>query len=114
MCSNSHLAIVNLLNKVGKSNSKSNSQSNGQSNGSPHAFVKVGGPPVRLSASGVFAKDSARALSLVRSQGVRLVGATAWTLCREEWESAFDYLFVDEAGQVSLANFVGISVIIYY
>jgi predicted RecB family nuclease len=33
-----------------------------------------------------------------------LVAGTAWLLTREELDSAFDYLFVDEAGQTSLAD----------
>lgn len=33
-----------------------------------------------------------------------IVGGTAWLFAREELEGTFDYLFVDEAGQVSLAN----------
>lgn len=28
--------------------------------------------------------------------------------CREEWEGTLDYIFVDEAGQFSLANAVGV------
>ncbi len=40
--------------------------------------------------------------------GPVLVGATAWGFCREEVTGAFDYLFVDEAGQVALAMLVGI------
>ena len=35
-----------------------------------------------------------------------LVGATAWYFARDENNQAFDYLFIDEAGQVSLANIV--------
>lgn len=34
----------------------------------------------------------------------RLVAGTAWLFAREELDQAFDYIFVDEAGQVSLAN----------
>jgi uncharacterized protein len=33
-----------------------------------------------------------------------LVAGTAWLLCREDLDSTFDYLFVDEAGQTSLAD----------
>jgi len=36
--------------------------------------------------------------------GRHIVGATAWFFCREENIQAFDWLFVDEAGQVGLAN----------
>lgn len=38
-----------------------------------------------------------------------VVGGTAWLFSRDELEGAFDYLFVDEAGQVSLANMVAMS-----
>ncbi|MFH0945423.1 MAG: TM0106 family RecB-like putative nuclease, partial [Planctomycetota bacterium] len=38
-----------------------------------------------------------------------LIGGTAWLFARPEMVSRLDYLFVDEAGQVSLANLVGMS-----
>ena len=38
-----------------------------------------------------------------------IVGGTAWLFSRDAVEGAFDYLFVDEAGQVSLANLVAMS-----
>jgi uncharacterized protein len=34
----------------------------------------------------------------------QVVGGTAWLFAREEFDQEFDYLFVDEAGQVSIAN----------
>jgi superfamily I DNA and/or RNA helicase len=40
--------------------------------------------------------------------GPVLVGGTAWVFSRPELAGAFDYLFVDEAGQVSLANAVAV------
>ncbi len=36
----------------------------------------------------------------------QLVAGTAWLFAREELDQAFDYLFIDEAGQVSLANVI--------
>ncbi len=39
----------------------------------------------------------------------RLVGGTAWLFCRDDLEQRLDYLFVDEAGQVPLANLVGMA-----
>jgi len=36
----------------------------------------------------------------------QLVAGTAWVFARPEHDRAFDYLFVDEAGQVGLANIV--------
>ncbi|MBL7480572.1 TM0106 family RecB-like putative nuclease [Legionella bononiensis] len=38
-----------------------------------------------------------------------VVGATAWGLSRDELEYQFDYLFIDEAGQVSVANLIAMS-----
>jgi uncharacterized protein len=38
------------------------------------------------------------------ARGKNVVGATAWFFCRDENVQAFDWLFVDEAGQVGLAN----------
>ena len=41
--------------------------------------------------------------TLYRAQ---IVGGTAWVFAREEFDQNFDFLFVDEAGQVSIANLV--------
>ena len=38
-----------------------------------------------------------------------LAAGTAWLLTREEMDSGFDYLFIDEAGQVSLADALALS-----
>ncbi len=38
-----------------------------------------------------------------------VVGGTAWLFCRPEWIGQLDFLFIDEAGQVSLANTVAMS-----
>lgn len=40
------------------------------------------------------------------SDAFQLVAGTAWLFSREEANQSFDYLFVDEAGQVALANIV--------
>jgi len=40
----------------------------------------------------------------------QLVAGTAWLFARPEFDRAFDYVFIDEAGQVSLANVVAIGV----
>jgi predicted RecB family nuclease len=39
-----------------------------------------------------------------------LVAGTAWLFSRPEHDQAFDYLFIDEAGQVSLGNLVAMGV----
>jgi predicted RecB family nuclease len=38
-----------------------------------------------------------------------VVGGTAWLFSREDFDTSFDYLFVDEAGQVSIANIVAMA-----
>lgn len=38
-----------------------------------------------------------------------VIGTTAWGFARADLEQAFDYLFIDEAGQVSVANLIGMS-----
>jgi superfamily I DNA and/or RNA helicase len=40
----------------------------------------------------------------------QLVAGTAWLWARPEHDQAFDYLFIDEAGQVGLANVVAMGV----
>lgn len=44
-----------------------------------------------------------------RLASARIVGGTAWLFSRPEHEKRFDCLFVDEAGQVSLANLLAMS-----
>lgn len=44
------------------------------------------------------------------TSGHQLVAGTAWLFAREEHDRAFDYLFIDEAGQVGLANVVAMGV----
>jgi uncharacterized protein len=39
----------------------------------------------------------------------KLVGGTAWFFAREDVAGAFDYVFVEEAGQFSLANLVAVA-----
>ena len=38
-----------------------------------------------------------------------VVGGTAWLFSRGDFDASFDYLFVDEAGQVSIANIVAMA-----
>ncbi|MCC5013791.1 MULTISPECIES: TM0106 family RecB-like putative nuclease [unclassified Legionella] len=42
-------------------------------------------------------------------QAACVVGTTAWGFARADLVQAFDYLFIDEAGQVSVANLIGMS-----
>jgi DNA polymerase III delta prime subunit len=96
--SNSHKAIVNLLRSC-------NVQMEGSLSG-----IKVGGDgedPLFAEATKLVAvASSADAMSKYHG-GV--VAGTAWLFARPEWIGKLDYLFVDEAGQVSVANLAGMS-----
>ena len=52
------------------------------------------------------ARVQATASNDIAAQGPHIVGGTAFFFARDENIQAFDWLFVDEAGQVSLANMV--------
>jgi uncharacterized protein len=48
--------------------------------------------------------DNDEALHLLQSGEVNVLGATSWLWCREDFRDSVHVLFVDEAGQMSLAN----------
>ncbi|HRI04910.1 MAG TPA: TM0106 family RecB-like putative nuclease [Pyrinomonadaceae bacterium] len=101
VASNSHKAVVNLLIACGKV-----ARENGRSlNG-----IKVGGESEGelFSDNTTFChvSDGGKAFDAY-SNGV--IGGTAWLFTRPEWEGQLDFLFIDEAGQVSLANVIAMS-----
>ena len=53
--------------------------------------------------------DNAEALDALRFNRARVLGGTSWMWAREEFFEAVDVLFVDEAGQLSLANVLAIA-----
>ena len=94
MTSNSHKAIDNLLMAVAKRAREAGVElraikkiSNGEGPSDPAIEVTTDNEDPRLGA-------------------YPLVGGTAWLFARAEHDQQFDYLFADEAGQVSLANIV--------
>jgi hypothetical protein len=93
---NSHKAILNLMS----------------------ACAKVSGghlPCVKLKTDkeDLFFKECVGARPAASAKEVtpadRLVGGTAWDFSSESFREGFDVLFVDEAGQMSVANLVGMS-----
>ncbi|MEX1129739.1 MAG: TM0106 family RecB-like putative nuclease [Vicinamibacterales bacterium] len=50
-----------------------------------------------------------KALDAIESGEVQILGGTGWLWARDEFAGAVDVLFVDEAGQMSLANALAIS-----
>jgi len=103
VASNGHKAIINLLEACGEAERKVGGTLRG---------IKVGGEEedgktlYADNSSFWFVKDAAKAQSEY-SGGI--VGGTAWLFVRPEWEDQLDYLFIDEAGQVSLANTIAMS-----
>src|SRR4029453_3260677 len=53
--------------------------------------------------------DNPEALAFIRQPGGRVLGGTAWLWARGEFRESVDVRFVDEAGQMSLANVLAVS-----
>lgn len=94
--SNSHKAVNNLLSGVVKAAGEVGFRFQG--------FKKstAGAPETEFDGDMVENYTDAK---LIPTNGALLAG-TAWLFAREEFEGVVDYLFIDEAGQVSLANLV--------
>ena len=97
IASNSHKAVNNLLAAVEKQALKRSIQFKGikKSSNDGQFFDSSG-----LIKNTTDNKD-------VENGGYQLVAGTAWLFARTELDQALDYLFIDEAGQVSLANTSG-------
>lgn len=99
--SNSHKAIVNVLEACGECARKAGEQLVG---------IKVGGGGVGKlfdENSGIrHVEDNPDGRGAYNGG---IVGGTAWLFARPEWEGVLDFLFVDEAGQVPLANVVAVA-----
>ncbi|HEX6138016.1 MAG TPA: TM0106 family RecB-like putative nuclease [Casimicrobiaceae bacterium] len=95
--SNSHKAINNLLRAVEKG---------AQARGFAFTGVKKSSKQDPDSTfDGRLVEDVYTNAEVVEA-GARLVAGTAWLFADRELEASLDYLFVDEAGQVALANLV--------
>jgi uncharacterized protein len=97
---NSHKVIGHALDKVVEAAAEA------------HVDVRIGQkpsqdePPTCLAARALDSKDVAGVLA---AREVDVVGGTAWLWSREDVREAVDVLFIDEAGQFSLANAVAVS-----
>jgi uncharacterized protein len=101
VASNSHKAVVNLLEACGTMERDAGRTLRG---------VKVGGDGEGAlfsdNPSFRFAQETADGADAYHG-GV--IGGTAWLFVRPEWEGKLDFLFIDEAGQVSMANTISIA-----
>ena len=96
---NSHKAILNVLRAVHEAMREA---------GLRFPLVKVRGQdddPLIESGEITYVPESSQAVDAIDG-GPLVMGGTAWVFSRPELQGAFDYLFVDEAGQFSLANVV--------
>lgn len=98
--SNSHKAIINLLNMVSEVAADKGIAFQGVKIGTGEGLKSDTDYTIVGSASGWIPGETGDQL---------LAGATAWAFSREDWADKFDYLFVDEAGQVSQANLVAMA-----
>lgn len=99
--SNSHKVVFNLLRACGAHLREGNRELAGIKVGSERDdqfFAEFGG--VAHVASGTDARAA-------WTRGI--VAGTAWLFSRPDWAGALDYLLIDEAGQVSLANAIAMS-----
>jgi uncharacterized protein len=106
---NSHKTILNLMHAVLRRARERSLSLTGDA--AAFAAVKIGGDPrdPEIAAGNLaWIKENNRIVEVIaRRDPARglLVGGTAWSMCRAP-DQSLDYLFVDEAGQLSLANLV--------
>ncbi|HGF0738828.1 TM0106 family RecB-like putative nuclease [Legionella pneumophila] len=96
--SNSHKAINHLLISCAMYCHKQGIQAH---------FVCTSNTDDKLTELGVTITDNKRIVDTLQRSCV--IGTTAWGFSREDLKDEFDYLFIDEAGQVSVANLVAMS-----
>ena len=97
----SHKVIQNLLLEVIKAANEAGLEG-------LNCIQKVNEKPDAAPPGITLTTDNAEPLAALR-RGVQVVGGTAWLWSREEYFEAVDVLFVDEAGQMSLANVLAVS-----
>lgn len=99
VASNSHKAIINLLSGVANYINEQNIDAE---------IIKVGGDDK----DAIFELNNVRHIKSIKSLSPSqflCVGGTAWSFSNNSVKEAFDYLFIDEAGQVSIANLIAMS-----
>ena len=102
IASNSHKAVMNLLDGMRRRRQRSRARS---CRASRSAETGMTSSSRRTSHANTC---PAQAMRGARYEG-GVVGGTAWLFSRPDWEGALDYLFIDEAGQVPLANAIAMA-----
>ncbi|MDB9795885.1 TM0106 family RecB-like putative nuclease [Pelagibacteraceae bacterium] len=100
---NSHKVIFNLLTKI---------EELAKDNVSFEGYHKCGSTSDKRFADGKFIKnisDSKKMDMMFESMNANLFSGTAWCFSREVCDEKLDYIFVDEAGQLTTADVLAIS-----
>ncbi len=97
----SHKVIHNLLREVIKAANEAGLEG-------LNCMQKVNEKPDAAPPGITLTTDNAEALAALRGDA-QVVGGTAWLWSREDYFETVDVLFVDEAGQMSLANVLAVS-----
>ncbi|MBA3961564.1 MAG: TM0106 family RecB-like putative nuclease [Chthoniobacterales bacterium] len=101
IASNSHKVVMNLMCACGDALRENGDRLRGiKVRGEDSGSLYIDNPDV------AYVKDAGAALAAY-SGGV--VGGTAWLFSRPEWKNVLDFLVIDEAGQVPLANAVAMA-----
>jgi predicted RecB family nuclease len=97
----SHKVIRNLLDEVARA---------AEAERTPLCCVqKVSDPSDEARVSIVETESNAETLAAIQSGAAQVAAGTAWLWAREEFFEAVDVLFVDEAGQLTLADVLAVS-----
>ena len=98
---NSHQVVLNLMDCI--------AQRGAELSQHPR-MVKVTGPADHpLIASGRFTHIESKAAAASIAEGPLVIGGTAWAFSRDDLEGSLHHLFIEEAGQFSLANAVAVA-----
>jgi uncharacterized protein len=100
ICAVSHKVISNLLAQVGEAAAEESLAV---------ARIQKVKEPNTAPADVVETRDNPPVLSALRGRTAQVAGGTAWMWSRPEFKGAVDVLFVDEAGQMSLANVLALA-----
>lgn len=100
VCAVSHKVIVNLLKEVVRAAAEE---------GVPVRCLRKPEKGAAADSGIAMIDDNAAVRAALRTGQANVVGGTAWLWSREEFFESVDVLFVDEAGQMSLANVLAIA-----
>jgi len=96
----SHKVIGNLLDEVCRTAAK---------NGTPLKAVQKASDGSHCQHAAVIAEDNQGVLDALTTGSAHVAGGSAWMWAREDMANSVDVLFVDEAGQMALANVLAVS-----